>query len=121
MPVEKTPNYIRIRIASPKNVVRYRIKDFGKGIKALIAFLKAGGSTIQSFLFSRKKWTLKTAKAWLKKHNYSVEESFWVNDILIDPETNELVLEETVAKSDDEVSKIDLENIKEDVFKWLIE
>jgi len=121
MPIEKTPNFIRIRVASPKLFIRFRIKTLGKGIKAVIGFKKGGGSQIQSLLFSRTKWTLKTAKAWVKKHKYKVEESFWVDEILIDPETKELVLEETVATDDEEVPEINIKEIKEDVFAWLIE
>lgn len=120
MPVEKTANFIRIRVASPKKFIRFRVKDFGKGIKAVIGFMKKGGSQVQSLLFSRKMWTLARAKKWVKSHNYSIEESFWVIDVSIDPETMELVLEETVAKDEDE-DPLDLENIKEDVFAWLIE
>lgn len=121
MPIEKTPNFIRIRVENPKKFIRLRIKVLGKGIKAIIGFKKGGGSQIQSLLFSRKKWTLKTAKAWVKSHKMKVEESYWVHEILIDPENMELVLEETIAVDDGEVSKIDIKKIKEDVFKWLIE
>lgn len=121
MPVEKTPNFIRIRVAKPKLFIRFRIKILGKGIKAVIGFKKGGGSQIQSLLFSRKKWTLKTAKAWVKKHKYTVQESYWVNDVLIDPETMELILEEVIAKDDEEVPKIDVEKIEKDVFAWLVE
>ena len=120
MPVEKTANFIRIRVASPKKFIRFRIKSFGKGIKAVIGFMKKGGSQVQSLLFSRKMWTLARAKKWVKSHNYTVQESFWVTDISIDPETTELVLEETVANDTDE-DPLDLENIKEDVFAWLVE
>ena len=120
MPVEKTANFIRIRIASPKKFIRFRVKALGKGIKAIIGFMKKGGSQIQSLLFSRKLWTLAKAKKWVKDHNYTIEESFWVTDVSIDPETMDLVLEETVAKDIDE-DPLDLKNMKEDVFKWLIE
>lgn len=120
MPVEKTANYIRIRVASPKKFIRFRIKSFGKGIKAVIGFMKEGGSQAQSFLFSRKQWTLAKAKEWIKKHKYSIEESFWVTDINIDPETMELVLEETVARDSDE-DQVNIKTIKKDDFEWLIE
>lgn len=120
MPVEKTANFIRIRVASPKKFIRFRVKSFGKGIKAVIGFMKKGGSQVQSLLFSRKMWTLARAKKWVKDHNYTIEESFWVTDVSIDPETMELVLEETVAKDEDE-DPLDLKNIKEDVFAWLVE
>lgn len=128
MPIEKTANFIRIRIVNPKSFIRFRVKTLGKAIKAVIGFKKGGGSQIQSLLFSRKKWTLKTAKAWVKAHNYTVSESFWVTDISIDPETMELVLEETVANDEDESEDIDkissseedfIKNMTEEDIKWL--
>lgn len=121
MPIEKTANFIRIRVASPKAFIRFRVKTLGSAIKAVIGFKKGGGSQIQSLLFSRKRWTLKTAKAWVKAHNYKVEESFWIRDISIDPETMELVLEETVATDEDELQEeqIDVKKMKESDFEWL--
>jgi len=123
MPIEKTANFIRIRIASPKNFIRFRVKTLGKGIKAIIGFKKDGGSQIQSLLFSKKKWTLKTAKAWTKAHKYKVEETFLITDVSIDPKTMELVLEETVATEEDELAEkpIHVEESKKGEFDWLIE
>lgn len=121
MPVEKTPNFIRIRVANPANFVRFAVKILGKGIKAVIGFKKGGGSQIQSLLFPRNKYNLKQAKAWVKSHDYSIEETFWVHEILIDPTTHELVIEESVASDENEVPKVDVIKIKKDVFKWLIE
>lgn len=121
MPIEKTANYIRIRVVSPSQFSRFRIKLLGKGIKAVIGFMKGGGSKIQSLLFPRKKYTLKTAKAWVKSHGHTVEETYFVNEIDIDPETMDLVLEETVATAEDEAREIDIDEIEEDEFKWLIE
>jgi len=121
MPIEKTPNYIRIRVASPKKFIRLRIKTLGKGIKAVIGFKKGGGSQIQSVLFPRSRYTLAQAKAWIKKHGYKVEESYWVTDIDIDPTTMELILEESVATEEEEVPAVDVKKIKKDDFKWLIE
>ena len=88
MPVEVTERYIRIRVENPKNFVRFRIKTLGKGIRAIIGFPKKGGSRIQSFLFDRKKWTLKQAKAWVKRHGYSIAETFAVRDIIFDKQGN---------------------------------
>lgn len=123
MPIEKTANFIRIRVASPKKFIRFRVKTLGKGIKAIIGFEKGGGSQIQSLLFSKKKWTLKTAKAWTKAHKYKVEETFLITEVSIDPETMELVLEETVATEEDErlEKPIDVEEPKKGEFGWLIE
>jgi len=120
MPIEKTPNFIRIRVANPKKFIRFRVKTLGKGIKAVIGFMKGGGSKVQSLLFPRSRYTLAQAKAWAKKHNHKVAESFWVTDILIDPETKELVIEESVATDDDEVPVINIKKMKKDVFAWLI-
>ena len=83
MPIEKTANFIRIRVAPPKNFVRFRVKKLGKGIKAVIGFLKGGGSQIQSLLFPKSRFTLAQAKAWVKSHNYKVSESFLVYDITV--------------------------------------
>jgi len=121
LPIEKTPNYIRIRVANPKQFVRFFVKTLGKGIRGVIGVRKDGKSQIQSLLFPRKRYTLKTAKAWVKGHGYKISESFWVTEIMINPETMELILEETVAKDDDEVPKIDVIKMKKDVFAWLIE
>lgn len=120
MPIEKTPNFIRIRVANPKLFIRFRVKILSGGIKAVIGFKKGGGSQIQSLLFPRSRYTLAQAKAWVKKHNYKVSECFWVTDILIDPETKELVIEESIATDEDEVPTINIKQIKKDVFAWLI-
>lgn len=95
----------------------------GKGIKAVIGFKKGGSSQIQSLLFPKKMYTLAQAKAWVKAHNYHVAETvaYLVTDIIIDPETKELVLEETVATDYDSIPDEELLNMKEDVFKWLME
>ena len=118
--IEQTPNFIRVRVENPKKFIRFRIKVLGKGIKAVMGFLKEGGSRIQSVLFPRNKYTLAQAKAWVKKHGYTVEETYWVHDIIIDPKTVELYFEETIAKDEDEVGKVDIEKINEDEFEWLI-
>jgi len=120
MPIEKTPNFIRIRVASPKLFTRFKVKLLGKGIKAVIGFKKGGGSQIQSLLFPRSRYTLKTAKAWVKKHGHSVSETYWVTDILIDPTTLDLILEETVARSEEEVPEVDMKKVTKDEFAWLI-
>ena len=75
MPVEVTDRYIRIRIANPKQFIRFRTKTLGKGIKAIIGFRKGGGSQIQSLLFDKKRWTLKTAKQWVKEHGMEITET----------------------------------------------
>ena len=83
MPVDITANFIRIRVASPKSFIRFRVKTLGAGIKAVIGFKKGGGSQIQSVLFPKSKYNLSQARAWIKKHGYAVHETqaFAVIDI----------------------------------------
>lgn len=121
MPVEKTPNFIRIRVADPKQCKRFRIKVLGKGIRGVICFKKTGGSMIQSLLFPRSRYTLKTAKAWVKAHKMKVSETFWVHEILIDPTTLELILEETIAEDETEVKKVDVAKMSKETWEWLLE
>jgi len=121
LPIEKTPNFIRIRIANPKQFVRFFVKVIGKGIRAVMGVRKDGKSQIQSLLFPRSRFTLVQAKAWVKSHGYTIEESYWVEEVLIDSNTMELVFVEKVAKDDEEVPKINIKKMKKDVFKWLIE
>lgn len=84
MPTEKSPNFIRIRVAIVKNVKRFRFKTISekKGIRALIAFAQEGGSKIVSYLFSRTKWTVAKAKVWVKAHGHKIAETYFVHDIL---------------------------------------
>lgn len=65
--IEKTRSEIRIRIKNPKLFKRFRYKNFGKGIKAVIGF-RDSGSEVQSYRFDKKLWTIPRAKAWVKKH-----------------------------------------------------
>jgi hypothetical protein len=103
MPIEKTANFIRIRVASPSKFIRFRVKILGKGIKAVIGFKKGGGSQIQSLLFPRGQYDLKSAKAWVKSHGYSVSETLLIYDIEIDPKTLEMkFVEETVTEEEEE-------------------
>ena len=103
MPVETTANYIRIRVASPSQFIRFRVKTLGKGIKAVIGFKKGGGSQIQSVLFPRGRYDMKAARAWIKSHGYSVSETFLVHDIIIDPKTFDMTfIEESVTDEEEE-------------------
>lgn len=122
MPVEKTPNFIRIRVADPKQCARFRIKILKGGIRGVICFKKKGGSLIQSLLFPRSRYTLAQAKAWVKAHKMKVHESFWVHEILLDPkEPLTLVFEESVAESEDEVKKVDVKKITKETWEWLLD
>lgn len=121
MPVETTANFIRIRVANPSQFTRFRVKLLGKEIKAVIGFMKAGGSRIQSLLFPRNRFTMKEARAWVSSHNYKVSETFQdelqnlqlivddkylqtylVYDIIIDPKTFEMTFIEEVATEEEE-------------------
>lgn len=77
---EITENYIRIRIKNPKLFQKkyFRIITLSKekGIKAVIGRLKGKTTTItQSYLFDKKKWDVKRAKAWVKEHKGEYEEA----------------------------------------------
>ena len=100
MPIEKTANYIRIKVATVKNVTRFRFKVLSakKGIRALIAFVKGGGSKIVSVLFYKKKgWTIAKARAWIKSHGYSVHETRLVYEINVTVDSIEFI-EEVVSE-----------------------
>jgi hypothetical protein len=130
MPIEKTANYIRVRVASPSKFRRFRVKTLGKGIRAIIGFRKAGkgegagGSQIQSFLFPRSRYTLASAKAWIKSHGYSVSESWLVTDIMVGEDY--LEFEETLITPEMEAEllkteHIDVTEIKKEIWEWLFE
>jgi len=100
MPIDVTANYIRIRVANPKQFIRFRMKRLGAGLMAVIGFKKGGGSQIQSFLFPKSSYTLSEARAWISKHGYSVSETynenfaiFAVFDIDISKEGEEMFIE----------------------------
>lgn len=124
MPVDVTANYVRIRVASPSQFVRMRVKTLGKGIRAIIGFKKGGGSEIQSFLFPRSRYTLAQAKAWIKAHDYQVHESFLVTDINVG--VDYLDFEETLITPvmEDELLRtehIDVSTIKTEIWEWMFE
>src|SRR3989304_2166485 len=129
MPIDVTANYVRIRVANPSLFSRFRVKLLGKGIKAVVGFKKGGGSQIQSFLFPKSQYTLAQAKAWIKEHKYHVSETeaYWVSKVDIDPDTKELILEETVATeyfeipSDESLIALATRKEKKDEYAWLID
>jgi len=118
-------------VASPTLFSRFRVKLLGKGIKAVIGFKKSGGSEIQSFLFPKDQYNLAQAKAWIKAHNYHVSETkaYYVHNIDIDPNTLELILEETEATdylaviipTDEELMAMATKKEVKDEFAWLTE
>lgn len=122
MPIEKTANYIRIRVASPSGFIRFRVKTLGKGIRGVIGFKKGGGSQIQSLLFPRDKYTLAQAKAWAKSHDYSVSESYLVTDINVG--VDYLDFEETLITPEIEnellkTEHINVSEIPKAIWEWM--
>jgi len=78
MPIDITKNYIRIRQKDPSDFIKgsFRTIVLSDGIKAIIGKIKKDGPTIiQSLLFDKKKFNIRTAKAWIKTHlkKYSEE------------------------------------------------
>ena len=69
-----TENTIRIRVRDPKGFQEgsfrtINIGDKDNGIQAVIGRLKGETSTtIQSYIFDKKKWTTEKAQAWVKEH-----------------------------------------------------
>lgn len=114
MPIDITANYIRIRVASLSKFIRFRVKEIGKGIKAVVGFRSGGGSEIQSFLFPKVSWNLARAKAWIKSHKYTVHESWLVTDILVG--VDYLEFQETLITPEIE-KEIDAEWINKTVVK----
>jgi hypothetical protein len=101
-----------------------RIKLIGKGIRAVIGFKKGGGSAIQSFLFPKDRYTLSQAKTWIKSHDYSVSESWLVNDILVGPDYIEFQETLITSEMDDMLSKeIDIQEktVKKDPWSWMFD
>ena len=69
---ETTENYHRIpvrRIARNADIRTITISE-SRGIKALY---DVKNKVIVTFLFDKKKWTMKEAKKWLRDHGYRVD------------------------------------------------
>lgn len=116
MPVDVTANYIRIRVASPSGFLRLRMKTLGNGIKAVIGFKKGGGSSLQSILFPRDRYTLSSAKAWIKDHNYTIHEVYLVNDILFVYDKITFIEEILSDKTEEE----NLPKVKRNKWWWML-
>ena len=71
-----TENEIRFRQVSPKGFVRIRRKvdEGGEGIDFVFGFKEGGGSQIQSIVFDKSKFTVASARAWLKSHKFKTAE-----------------------------------------------
>lgn len=84
MPVETKEKFIHIRVKDPDDFIAIRTITISasRGIKALVGRLKSdpkGGTTVQSFMFDKGKWTVDRAKAWVSKHEKASvgPVSFW--------------------------------------------
>ena len=66
--VETTENFHRIPVAKKKKDAKIRTINIGKGIKALY---DAKNKVIVTYLFDVGKFTMKEAKAWIKRHKGS--------------------------------------------------
>jgi len=126
MPVEITANFIRIRVASPSQFLRFSVKTLGAGIKAVIGFRKGGGSQIQSVLFPKSRYTLASARAWIEKHGMAVHETYLVTDI--DVGVDYIDFKEVLVTPEMEMDLVELEshavdvkNIKKETWEWLLE
>lgn len=105
MPVEVTDDSIRIRIKDPDLFIpaSFRTIVIGaatKGIKAVIGKLKADKppqkTTVQTYIFDKKKWTVATAQAWVDE-NKSLEEEL-LKDVKDDDMKPEKFIEGEVKK-----------------------
>lgn len=126
MPIDVTTNFIRIRVANPSQFIRFRVKTLGSGIKAVIGFKKGGGSQIQSVLFPKSHYTLASAKAWIKKHGYSVHETYLVTDInvgvdFIDFDEILVTPQMEVEIAELEGHTVDVKIMKKETWAWLLE
>ena len=86
---EVTENYIRLRQRDPDDFQKdsFRIITLSKsrGIKAVIGRLKGKTTTtIQSYLFDKKRWNTKEAQTWVKKHKGAMEKDMEEGIILFD-------------------------------------
>ena len=105
MPVEKNTNFIRVKVADPKQFTRFKVKTLSEkeGIKAVIGFKKDGDSEVQSLLFSvSKKWIVAKARNWVSDHEYKVQEVYSVSDVFF-KEEEMVFIEEVVSETEEEV------------------
>lgn len=93
MPIDVTNNSVRARIRNPSDFqpgsFRTITIDAKNGIKAVIGKPRGrSGTTIQSLIFPKEKFTTQQVKDWLRKHNMKTEETLeavwttkYVNDL----------------------------------------
>jgi len=67
--------FIKIRVKDSKGFIRFRIKDLGKGIKAVIGIKGPKSSEVQAYLFDKKRWDTTRARAWVKAHKSKAKQS----------------------------------------------
>ncbi len=70
MPVEKTKNYIRIRLKNPNKYKKFAVKELGQGVKGVIGIKSkkgpmGGKSELQSVMVPKGK--KKLAEEWKRK------------------------------------------------------
>jgi hypothetical protein len=99
------------------------VKTLGKGIKAVIGFKKGGGSQIQSILFPRGSYDLKSAKSWVSSHGYKVHETLLVKDIdfVIDPKTLDFVALRFVEETVNEEEEAQVPRPKKNAWDWMLD
>ena len=125
MPIDIQANYIRIKVKNHPANSKFRVKDIGGGIKALIAII-GGKSEIQSFLFPKSKFTLSKARAWINEHKYNISETvcYLTNIGLVGPDYIEF--EETLITPEIELElnkeePINVLQMKKETWSWLLE
>lgn len=118
MPVDITSNTIRVRQRNPKDFTQFRqisLNDV-KGISAIYGKLRREEKwVIQALIFSRKKWTKQTVRAWVTSHGYiyPAKESVHISDKFTSPFTIHAVVE----SHDETYSVLDVVVIQEGVGK----
>ncbi len=114
-----TANYIRIRVKDPKGFTKLRIKGLTGRVKAVVGFIKGGGSEIQSVLFPKDTYSVTDAKRWMNVHGHTIQEVYMVQDIMINPKNFEFAFIEEVYHGEEEKSKHDWlfdKRTNEDIF-----
>ena len=70
---EVTETQVRIPVGAECDVTATLTIDADKGIKALYC---GGEKRIRTYLFDKDKWTMETARAWIKDHRSKTEKDF---------------------------------------------
>jgi hypothetical protein len=89
-------NYIRFKVANPKDFSKLNIEVIGKDIKAVKGIMADGVSKIQSIIFPSAKFSISDAKSWVRSHGYKIQEVYLVEDIILNPKNFELTFIEEI-------------------------